>query len=212
MIARGSTRLTVPVMSSPSRLRELVEDLVALDLADALEDDLLGGLGADAAEDVAVELLGLDQVADLGVGLDALTASSTVISVSSSSISSTTRRARKTRMRPDLGVDPDVDVLVAGHAPIRRLDAVLDGPDQLLTRDLLLRVELEEGADEVSTHDRLLCCRMRARERPVQKKTWGSPTSRSGRSVGPKYTPGWVDGSNGGRPGYVPASPSAMLA
>ena len=47
--------------------RELVEDLVALDLADALEDDLLGRLGADAAEDVAVELLGLDQVAGLGV-------------------------------------------------------------------------------------------------------------------------------------------------
>ena len=44
--------------------RELVEDLVALDLADALQDDLLGGLGADPAEDVAVELLGLDEVAD----------------------------------------------------------------------------------------------------------------------------------------------------
>ena len=50
-------------------VRELVEDLVALDLADALEDDLLGGLGADATEDVAVELLGLDEVAGLGVGL-----------------------------------------------------------------------------------------------------------------------------------------------
>ena len=43
---------------------ELVEDLLALDLADALEHDLLGGLGADAAEDVAVELLGLDEVAE----------------------------------------------------------------------------------------------------------------------------------------------------
>ena len=49
---------------------ELVEDLVALDLADALEDDLLGRLRADPAEDVAVELLGLDEVAKLGVGLD----------------------------------------------------------------------------------------------------------------------------------------------
>ena len=57
-----------------------------------------------------------------------------------------------------VGVDPDVDVLVAGDAAIRRLDAVLDGPDQLLTGDLLLRVELEEGAHEVSTHDRLLYC------------------------------------------------------
>ena len=45
---------------------ELVEDLVALDLADPLQDDLLGGLGTDPAEDVAVELLGLDEVADVG--------------------------------------------------------------------------------------------------------------------------------------------------
>ena len=52
--------------------RELVEDLVALDLADALEDDLLGGLRADATEDVAVELLGLDHVAGLGVGVERL--------------------------------------------------------------------------------------------------------------------------------------------
>ena len=59
---------------------------------------------------------------------------------------------------PGIGIDPDVDVLVAGDTAIGRLDAVLDGPDQLLTRDLLLRVELEEGAHEVSTHDRLLFC------------------------------------------------------
>ena len=48
--------------------------------------------------------------------------------------------------------------------------------------DLLLGVQLEEGTDEVSTHDRLLVC---ACSIPVgrQKETWGSPTSRSGRSV-----------------------------
>ena len=44
--------------------RELVEDRVALGLAEALQDDLLGGLGADAAEGVAVELLGLDELAE----------------------------------------------------------------------------------------------------------------------------------------------------
>ena len=79
---------------------ELVEDLVALDLADALQDDLLGGLGADPAEDVAVELLGLDEVADARASGSMACAWSTVISVSSSSISSTTRRARKTRILP----------------------------------------------------------------------------------------------------------------
>ena len=79
---------------------ELVEDLVALDLADALEDDLLGGLGADPAEDVAVELLGLDEVADARRSASKALACSTVISVNSSSTSSTTRRARKTRILP----------------------------------------------------------------------------------------------------------------
>ena len=67
----------------------------------------------------------------------------------------------------------------------------LDRPDELLPGDLLLGVELEEGTDEVSTHDglRSLCrCQVAA-----QKETWGSPTSRSGRSVGAEYTPGWVD-------------------
>ena len=41
---------------------ELVEDGIALGLAQALQDDLLGGLGADPAEGVAVELLDLDEL------------------------------------------------------------------------------------------------------------------------------------------------------
>ena len=48
---------------------ELVEHGVALGLAEALQDDLLGGLGADPAEGVAVELLDLDELARDGVGL-----------------------------------------------------------------------------------------------------------------------------------------------
>jgi N utilization substance protein A len=57
----------------PLPARKLVEDDVALGLAQALQHDLLGRLGADAAEDVAVELLGLDEVAELGVRIDAET-------------------------------------------------------------------------------------------------------------------------------------------
>ena len=135
--------------------RELVEDLVALDLADALQDDLLGRLRADPAEDVAVELLGLDQVAEAWRSGRIACASSTVISVSSSSISLDDAARAEDADLARLGIDPDVDVLVAGDAPIGRLDAVLDGPDQLLARDLLLGVELQEGTDEVTTHDRL---------------------------------------------------------
>ena len=73
-----------------------------------------------------------------------------------------------------LGIDPDVDVLVTGDAPVRRLDAVLDGSDQLLARDLLLGIELEEGTDEVSTHDglRSLC---RCSTATLKKKRGGHP-------------------------------------
>ena len=69
MIARGSTRVTRAGDELALAARELVEDLVALDLADPLEDDLLGRLGADAAVLLAVELLELDDVAGAGVGL-----------------------------------------------------------------------------------------------------------------------------------------------
>jgi hypothetical protein len=46
-----------------------------------------------------------------------------------------------------------MDVLVTGDPAIGGLDAVLHRVDQLLTRNLLLGVELEEGTDEIATHD-----------------------------------------------------------
>ena len=48
-------------------VEEVVEHLLALGVADPLQDDLLGGLGADAAEVDRLELF-LDVVADLHVG------------------------------------------------------------------------------------------------------------------------------------------------
>ena len=45
-----SMRLTVPVTSSSPRDEEVVQDLLALGVADLLQDHLLGGLRADAAE------------------------------------------------------------------------------------------------------------------------------------------------------------------
>ena len=73
-----------------------------------------------------------------------------------------------------LGIDPHVDVLVTGHPTVGRLDAVLDGSDQLLARDLLFGIELEEGTDEVSTHDdlRSLC---RLFLSTLKKKRGGHP-------------------------------------
>ncbi len=131
---------------------ELVEDLVALDLADPLEHDLLGGLGADPAEDVAVELFHLDEIADLGVGLVGAGVLEAELDERVLDLGDRGAGAE----HPDLarlGVDPDVDVLVAGNPSVGRLDAVLDRVDQLLAGDLLLRVQLKEGTDEVSTHD-----------------------------------------------------------
>ena len=146
--------------------RELVEDLVALDLADALEDDLLGGLGADPAEDVAVELLGLDEVADVGAGLDGPRLVDRHLGEFVLDLADDAARAEDADLA-GLGIDPDVDVLVTGHPAVGRLDAVLDGSDQLLARDLLFGIELEEGTDEVSTHDdlRSLCVFGRGRSK-----------------------------------------------
>jgi len=118
MIARGSTRLTVPVMSSPSRLANWSKTWSALDLADALQDDLLGRLRADPAEHVAVELLGLDQVAKTGVGLDGVRLLDGHLGELVLDLADHAARAKD----PDLaglGIDPDVDILVTRDAPTR---------------------------------------------------------------------------------------------
>jgi len=135
--------------------RELIEDLVALDLPDPLEDDLLCGLGTDPAENVAIELLGLDQVAGLGARLELARfvdgdLGQLVLDLLDDETGA--EHADAARLR----IDAYVDVLVARDAPVGRLDAVLHRSDELLTRDLLLGVQLKEGANEVSTHDRLL--------------------------------------------------------
>ena len=49
---------------------EFVKDHAALGLADALDDDLLGGLGGDTAEVLGFDLF-VDQIAELHVGIDA---------------------------------------------------------------------------------------------------------------------------------------------
>ena len=55
----------MPVISSPTPVLVLVEDIVALGLADPLEDHLLGGLRGDAAEVVGRDVALLDLVAVL---------------------------------------------------------------------------------------------------------------------------------------------------
>ena len=132
-------------------VRELVEDLLPLDLAEPLEDDLLRRLRTDSTEDVVLELLGLDKIAGLGVGLEL---AGVVDAELDERILDLIDRGLGSEHPETAGlrVDPDLDVLVARDAAIGGLDAVLHRVDQLLSGDLLLGVELEEGTDEIATH------------------------------------------------------------
>ena len=199
LLGRGEDRLDVladveddrPRLDAVDRARdelalavgELVEDDVPLGLAEALQDHLLGGLRADPAEDVPVELLDLDEVADGRVRL----VCARLLDGELGQRVLDHRHNRPGPKDPDLaglGIDPDVDVLIARDPPVGGLDGLLDGPDELLAGNLLFGVQLEEGTDEISTHDAASDKKSDAiTELPVRKKTWGSPTSRSGRSV-----------------------------
>src|SRR5207244_8778228 len=69
-------------------------------------------------------------------------------------------------------VDPHVDVLVALGATPGGLDRLLDRADELLPGNLLLGIQLQECADEITTHcapPTLL------RPRPLNKKRGGHP-------------------------------------
>ena len=98
-----------------------------------------------------IELFRLDEVAELGVGIDGVRL---VHGEFRGRVSHLGDHRPRTE-RPDLaglGVDPYLDILVTlGPAP-GGLDRVLDGVDQLFTRDLLLRIELKERTHELSTH------------------------------------------------------------
>ena len=135
----------------PFPARELVEGDVPLGLAQALEDDLLGRLGVNSTERVGIHLLDLDQVAEDGAGIEGL---GLVEAEFGQRVDDLADR--------DLGpedpdparvpVDPDAYVLVPGLTPVGGLDRVLDGVDQLIARNLLLGVELEQRGDEVTIH------------------------------------------------------------
>ena len=158
---------------------ELVEGDVALGLAQALEDDLLGRLGMDPAERVGIHLLDLDEVAEDGCRIEHL-------GLVEAELGQRVGHFADRDLGPEdpdlagLAVDPDADVLVAGLAPVGGLDGVLDGVDQLVARNLLLGIELEQGSDEVTIHGAPPVTSAVRRPIPVwsdrQKKRGGSPT------------------------------------
>ena len=131
---------------------ELVEDHVALRLTQPLQDDLLGGLGMDAPERLLVELLGLDEVADGRRGVVDLRVGRADLGQRILDLADHAPRAED----PDLArVSASMRTWMSSSPPdpaVRRLDGLFDSSDQLLARNLLLCVQLEEGADEIATH------------------------------------------------------------
>ena len=81
----------------------------------------------------SVELLGLDELARLRVGLEGARLVEGELDERVLDLVDDGPGAEDADLA-GLGVDPDVDVLVAGDAPIGGLDAVLDRVDQLLAR------------------------------------------------------------------------------
>ena len=117
MIARGSTRLTVPGDELALATGELVEDLVALDLADALEDDLLGSLGADRPKTSPSSCSVSTTLAGLGVGLRACALLDGDLGQFVLDLLDDQSRAEHADAAR-LGIDADMDVLVASDATV----------------------------------------------------------------------------------------------
>ena len=174
--------------------RELVEDHVAFGLAKALEDDLLGGLGADPAEDVAIKLFGLDEVADLGARLVGLRLLDRHLGEFVLDLADHAARA----VHPDLaglGVDPDLDVLVAGDPRYAAWMASSTAPmscSRGSASTTKKQCELEECTNEIMTHVAPSRSFVPKWSLAALKETWGSPTSRRAApfSCSPSIYPG----------------------
>ena len=117
----------------------LVEDDVPLRLVKPLQHDLLGRLGVNPPEGFLVQLLGLDDLSDLGPRLDGLGLGHGHLSQRVVDLLDDQPGAEYAHLS-GLAIDADVDVLVTGRPAVRRLDGLLDGPDELLTGDALLGI------------------------------------------------------------------------
>jgi hypothetical protein len=117
----------------------------------SLQDHLLGGLGMDSAEGLLVELLRLDEIAHLSSGLKGLGLRNCDLGGGIFYLLSNQSAAKDAHLA-GLGIDAHVNILVTGCAAVSGLDRFLDGPDELFSRDALFSVELQEGANEISTH------------------------------------------------------------
>ena len=133
-------------------MRELVEQGLPLRLAQALADDLAGDLSTDTAEVVGVQLLVFDELPDLRVRTLDVRLVEGPLRQRILDLDHDTARAEDAHAA-GVDIQADEDVLITGcHATIGGLDRVFDGAHKLLAGNALLRIELEERADEVAVH------------------------------------------------------------
>jgi hypothetical protein len=150
----------------------LVEDVLALGLADALDDDLLGGLGGDAAEAVLAELQGVDLgvvlrlllgallvavevedleqelVADLGLETGAMGLLEADLAVPRLHLLDDVEDLEEVHVA-GLGVEAGLDLPVLEDLLGGRRHSLLNSLDQDLARDVLLGADLLEHSIEV---------------------------------------------------------------
>jgi hypothetical protein len=155
----------------------------------------------DPAERVGVHLLDLDQVAENRRGIECLGFVEPELGQRVGDLADGDLGPEDADLA-GLAVDPDADVLVAGLAPIGRLDRVLDGVDELVPGDLLLGIELEQRSDEVTVDGAPPSHLPFAGPNSVwsdrQKKRGGHPRSiRAAGEVELEYTPEGVDRRSG---------------
>src|SRR3954465_3078144 len=191
MIARGSTRLTVPVISSPSRLANWSKTW-SRSTSRIRCRTICFAVWAPIRPKTSPSSCSVSTRSPRSASGWIARAWSTVISVNSSSISPTTRRARKTRILP---VSASIRTWMSSAPSTRRYADWMPSSTAPIScsREICFSALSWRRAP---TKSRLTMASVRCAGFFVaaQKETWGSPTSRSGRSVRYDYTPESLDG------------------
>ena len=187
MIARGSTRLTVPVMSSPSRLANWSKTW-SRSTSRMRWRTICLAVCAPIRPKTSPSSCSVSTRSPRSASGWMACACSTVISVNSSSISSTTRRARKTRILP---VSASIRTWMSSSPATRRYADWMPSSTAPMScsREICFSALSWRRAP---TKSRLTMTSVRCADvhGDAQKETWGSPTSRSGRSVAGSIHPG----------------------
>jgi hypothetical protein len=130
----------------------LAKDLLALNLAQSLAEELRCHLGVDSAEGCVLEITEPDQVANLGIGLDLARLVDGEFDRRILDLVDDVHRAIGLEAA-GVGIPVGKNVLVAGGgAAVCGLDGLAERGHELLARNVLLGVQLQERAGNVAVH------------------------------------------------------------